>query len=471
MKKFYVTTSIAYTNAPPHIGFSQELIQADVIARYHQILGEEVFFLTGTDEHGLKIARAAEKAGKAPEEFTNELSSKFKELRNILNLSNNDFIRTTDKKHETYVKNFLTKLYKKGEIYQGVYKGLYCIGCEEFKNKSDLVGGKCPLHQSKPEKIEEKNYFFKLSKYQKKLIELIEKNHLKVEPVERKNEILGFLRKQKLQDISISREKVEWGVILPWDKKQTIYCWIDALLNYLSGGENCWPADLHLIGRDILKFHAVIWPALLIASGYKPPKKIFAHGFFTLEGKKISKTLGNIVYADDLIKKYQPDVVRYFLLRAIPFGKDGDFSEELLIKRYNSDLANDLGNLIKRTEAMAVKYFDGNIIKLSKAEKDLSNFDITGIWQKVEEDIVNLHFDAALAIIWQLISTTNKYIDKEKPWQNEKNRAKVLANLIGVIREIGQLILPFLPHTSLMIEKRFSGTKINLEKALFLRKK
>ena len=470
MKKFYLTTPIYYSNDRPHVGTIYTSIAADVLARYYRASGFSVYFQTGVDEHGAKIAKAAElKKFKSPQDFVDHQAPYFEKPLQSLNISYDRFIRTTDQDHQTLVKKFLEKLEKRGEIYKGKYQGLYCLGCEEFKESIELSDGKCPLHNSVPQRIEEENYFFKLSKYQDKLISLIEKGKLKIEPETRKNEVLGFLKNEKLKDISISRQKVEWGISLPFDQKQTVYVWVDALLNYLSGGEKYWPADLHLIGRDILKFHAVIWPALLLANGYIPPKKIFAHGFFTLEGKKISKTFGNIIYADEVIKEYGPDAVRYFLLREIPFGKDGDFSILNLKNRYNADLANNLGNLVSRVAAMILKYYDGDLSQVKASKKDLKRFMVAEIWQKVEKSLKNLKFDEALVAIWELIARANRYIDLEKPWSEEEKRKIVLGNLVEVVGELSELILPFLPQTAEKIKKQFEGKNIGVAKPLFPR--
>ncbi len=362
--QFYITTSIAYTNAPPHIGFALELIQADVLARHHRILAEDVFFLTGTDEHGVKIVKAAEKSGKSPKEFTDEISAKFRELASSLNISNNDFIRTTDQaRHWPIVQKCWSKLKKNGDIYKKNYKGLYCVGCEAFITQKDLVDGKCRIHLKEPEEVNEENYFFKLSKYSDEIKELIEKDEVKIIPQEKKNEMLSFIKaslpagRQGLEDVSFSRpsKDLKWGIPVPGDDSQTIYVWADALVNYLLP-EKYWPADIHCLGKDILRFHATIWLGMLLSLKLPLPKSIFVHGFITSDGQKMSKSLGNVVSPFELIEKYGADAVRYFLLREIPSTEDGDFTIEKFENRYNADLASGLGNLVARVITLAYKF-------------------------------------------------------------------------------------------------------------------
>ena len=470
-KKFYVSTPIYYSNGKPHIGSAYTSVAADVLARWYRIKGFKVYFQTGVDEHGLKMTKAAIAAGfNDVQSFCNRQAEIWNKAWQSLNISFDFFIRTTDKKHETFVTEFLEKLKERGEIYKGKYKGLYCVDCEEYKEPTDLLDGRCPLHNSLPIKIEEVNYFFKLSKYQQQLIEIIKTDKLKVEPKERKNEILGFLENEPLKDISISRKKVSWGIRIPWDKSQTVYCWVDALLNYLSGGKQYWPCDLHLIGKDILRFHTVLWPALLLAGGYPLPKRVYAHGFFTMQGAKMSKTTGNIVYIEDMVKKYKADALRYYLLKTIPFGRDGDFSEQSLKERYNADLANNLGNLVQRVSALLVKCVDGDLEKVEAASKDLKMFGLTDAWQKIDAALEKLQFSEALSAIWQLIELANRYIEQKKPWVESAEQRKTLGNLVEVIREIFGMLLPFMPETAQKGLEQFKGPKIKISKPLFLKK-
>ncbi|HYC79993.1 MAG TPA: methionine--tRNA ligase, partial [Candidatus Binatia bacterium] len=359
-RKFYITTPIYYVNAKPHIGSAYTTIAADVLARLHRLLGHETLFLTGTDEHGAKIAEAAQAAGKKPQEFVDEVSAQFSLAWDILSIAPDDFIRTTEPRHKAAVKIFLEKLKESGKLYEGEYEGLYCVGHEAFIKESDLVDGVCPDHKTKPELLKEKNWFFKLSDYQDILKKRIESDEIQIWPQARKNEVLSFIS-QGLEDTAISRPNVKWGIPLPWDENQTAYVWVEALFNYCSaigyGADDerykkFWPADIHLMGKDIIKFHCVIWPALLLAIKEPTPKAIYANGFFTSGGQKMSKSLGNVIDPVEWAQKYGPDAVRYFVLREVPFGQDGDVSEEKFLARYNGDLANGLGNLFSRLTNM-----------------------------------------------------------------------------------------------------------------------
>ena len=468
-KKFYITTPIYYVNDKPHIGSSYTTIAADVAARLHRQLGEEVYFLTGTAEHGSKIAESAEKAGKDPQAFVNEMSAKFSMAWDILGVAPDDFIRTTEERHTKAVNLFFNKLKESGKVYEGIYEGWYCVGCESFKKESELIAGVCPLHNRKPDWVKEKNWFFKLSEYGPVLLDKIEKQEMRIRPEGRKNEIVSFI-KQGLEDIAISRRTAKFALPLPWDSEQTIYVWLDELFNYCSaiGYENnpeqfkkFWPADYHLVGKDIIKFHCVIWPALLLAIGEQAPSAVFAHGFFTVNGEKMSKTLGNVIDPVDLSEKYGSDAVRYFLLREVPFGQDGDVSELKLKTRYNADLANGLGNLFSRTTDMIEKYLDGEV-DITPSPKDLSD---------VTEDFMNFNFSEGLIKIWEAIAWANQVIDKDKPWEmvkKEPDKAKeLLINLAALLKDIALKLSPVMPGTSDKMRKVLESDKITKPEPLF----
>jgi len=473
-KKFYITTSIAYTNTPPHIGYALELIQADVLARYHRILGKKVFFLTGTDEHGQKVVKAAEEAEKEPKEFTDKITARFKLLTKVLNLSNTDFIRTTDeKRHWPVAREVWLKLKENGDIYKKNYKGLYCVGCEAFITKKDLINEKCKIHQKEPETIEEENYFFRLSKYSKQIEEIIKKDNVKIIPEERKNEMLNFVS-QGLEDVSFSRPRkdLKWGIPVPDDNSQTIYVWADALINYISAldypnGENFkkyWSADVHCLGKDILRFHATIWLGMLLSLGLELPKNIFVHGFITVSGRKMSKSLGNVVDPFKLVKKYGTDTVRYFLLREIPPAEDGDFTYEKFEARYNSDLASGLGNLVARVLTLATK------LKIKNEKFKITNQNLKSIidktWKNYKKALDEFKFNEVLISIWELISFCDGYIEKERSWEESKKQKEVISNLLFAISNIAETLKPFLPETS---EKILEQIKIQKSKPLFPR--
>jgi len=466
MKKFFISTAIDYINAPPHIGHALEKVQADVIARFHRQKNEEVFFLSGTDEHGIKISRAARKAGKGPQDFADEISEKFKALRKVLNLSWDDFIRTSDKKrHWPAVFEIWKRIKNKGDVEKRKYQGFYCVGCEAFKSQKDLINGKCPEHLLAPEKIEEENYFFKLSKYAEEIKAKIKNNELRIIPESRKNEILSFIN-QGLNDISISRPQktLNWGIPVPDDETQVIYVWVDALVNYISalgfGSKNTerfekfWPADIHFVGKDILRFHAVIWPAILLSADLPLPKKIFSHGFITVNNQKISKSLGNIVSPFELVEKYGADAVRYYLLREIPAYEDGDFTEEKFKKRYNSDLANGLGNFCARVLTLGYQLREVRLpkIKNNTWEVGLPKIDkkIAQTKKQVEEKLEEFKFNEALMAIWDLISFGDNYINETKTWsiKEEKNKSEVVSNLVLILESVADLLKPFLPQTA-----------------------
>ncbi len=465
MKKFYITTAIDYANDAPHIGHALEKIQADVFTRYQRQKGKKTFFLTGVDEHGIKIERAAALVGKSPKEFVSQNSDKFKELKKILNLSWDDFIRTSDKKrHWPGVIKIWQSLDKAGDFYKKKYKGLYCVGCEAFKTEKELIDGKCSDHQKAPEVIEEENYFFRLSKYSKIIESKIKNDEIKIVPQSRKNEILSFF-KRGLIDISVSRPRksLSWGIPVPGDSSQVMYVWLEALVNYLSAigyGRNSefkkfWPADIHFIGKDILRFHAVIWSAMLISAKLPLPKKIFVHGFITVNGQKMSKTIGNIIDPVDLAKRYGADALRYYLLREIPAYDDGDFTEEKFRVRYNGDLANGLGNFTARVLTLASRDVNLRICANKNIDKKVKE-----IKKSVEQKLEEFKFHEALAAIWQLISFGDNYINKTEPWKiaNLDKKSRVLMDLIMILKNSAELLEPFLPQTS---EKILKSVKIS----------
>lgn len=495
-QKFYITTAIDYVNAKPHIGHALEKIQADVLARYHRIKGDDVWFLTGTDEHGAKIARAAEAAGKEPKEFVEKIAEQFWALKNAFNLSWDDFIRTTDQeRHWPGVEKIWRALDKSGDLYKKSYRGLYCVGHEAFVTEKDLVDGKCRDHQKEPEVVEEENYFFRLSKYEKEIGSRIRNQELKIVPETRQNEILSFIE-SGLEDVSFSRPRkdLSWGVPVPGDSEHTIYVWGDALTNYLTavgygrngnkelgienkGFDYWWPADIHLIGKDILRFHAAIWPGMLLSVGIPLPKKIFVHGFITVDGQKMSKTIGNVIDPLELVKKYGTDPVRYYLLREIPSGEDGDFSYKKFEERYNGDLANGLGNLIARVATLGEKVspiqfdFSAEGGSASGGEKNIEK-DIDVACDRASKDyekhIENFQLNEALAALWQLIGVADRYINEQKPWEikdDEKLRG-IITNAAYIIGAISNLLDPFLPETAEKIREQisFEGAVIKIKK-------
>jgi methionyl-tRNA synthetase len=464
-KKFYITTPIYYVNDVPHIGHTYTTIAADVLARYHRMCGEEVFFLTGTDEHGQKIAQAAEAENKDPQVFVDGIVSRFKETWQKMEISNDAFIRTTDKNHVKTVQFIFSKLLKDGYIYKGSYEGWYCTTCETFWLESEVKEGHCPnVECQRPvEKFSEESYFFKLSAFSDKLLKWLQEKPRSVCPSARFNEVKSFIE-SGLKDLSITRpaHRLKWGIEAPTADKEkfTIYVWFDALINYISAAgypddpekfNKFWPGDIHLIGKEIIRFHAVIWPALLMALGVTPPEKVFGHGWWTVEGQKMSKSRGNVVDPIKLSEKFDVEAVRYFLLREVPFGTDGDFSTKSMLGRYNSDLANDLGNLLSRTLAMIDKYFEGVVPEL-KPDSEILKFAARKLG-KYQEALENVAFSEALTNIWEIITEANVYIEKQAPWKlsKEKNTAtlkQVLAELYEILRLVALLILPFMPRTA-----------------------
>ncbi len=466
MAKFYVTTPIYYINDVPHIGHAYTTIAADVLARYYRRQGRDVFFLTGTDEHGAKIAEAAAQAGKSPQAFADEMVVAFKEAWQLLNISYDYFIRTTDPRHEAAVRKFLQVLYDKGDIYKGLYEGLYCVGCERFYSEDELVDGLCPLHLRPPVHYAEENYFFRLSKYQEVLLRALttptDPWHYRVEPLARYNEVLGKLR-LGLSDISISRATLTWGIPLPFDPTQTTYVWVDALINYISAigygddpatFQRYWPADLHLMAKDILWFHAVIWPALLIAAGLPTPRRIYAHGFFTVEGQKMSKSLGNVIRPAQLVERFGADATRYLMLSEFPFGADGDISLESFAKRYNADLANDLGNLLNRALSMVHRYCDGQVPAPGPEEEPdrALREAATGLFPTLERAFEALEFHVALEAVRQVVAQANRYVDATQPWvlaRSDRVRlGTVLYTLLETLRLVAEALWPVMPSAA-----------------------
>ena len=419
-----------------------------------------MFFLTGTDEHGKKIQKAAQKAGKTPKKFVDSLIPKFKEAWKKLNIEYDRFIRTTDSDHEKIVQKVLQKVYDHGDIYKGEYEGFYCVGCEAYYTEKDLVNGRCPIHKTKIEKLKEESYFFKLSKYQKQLLDLYKKHPEFISPKSKRQEIINRV-KEGLRDLSISRASFDWGIPLPFDKKHVTYVWFDALFNYYSatrqkGKQKYWPADVHLIGKDIVWFHCVYWPAFLISLGISLPKIVFAHGWWTFDKEKISKSRGRVLNVDELIKIAGVDSARYFLFRATPFGDDGDFSEKALIKRHNDELANKLGNLVSRVSGLieknGIEKCENKLIKKLKLKE-------------IRKLIDELKFDKALNEIFAFIDVCNEYVQNKKPWQTKDKR--VLFELKESILEIAKLLSPFIPGSAGKIIKQFSAKKIKKGKILF----
>jgi len=453
MSKFYVTTSIAYVNAGPHVGYAMELLQADILARYHRLQGKDAFFLTGTDEHGLKIAQVAEERGVWPQELANENSALFRDLTEKLGLSNNYFVRTTEEKHVAYAQEMWKKLEAAGDLYKSDYEGLYCVGCERFFQEKELVEGNCPIHKKPVVKVKEENYFFRLSKYADAIKEKIVSGELQIVPESRKNEMLNFFE-EGINDVSFSRprESVKWGIEVPGNPEQLMYVWCDALTNYISviDRDRYWPADVQVIGKDIVRFHAIYWIGMLMSAGMALPKTIMVHGFITSEGEKMSKSLGNVKDPFEYLEKYGREALRYFLLREIPTLGDGDFSQTRFEIVYNEELANTFGNLVSRVLAMNKKYFEGKVPEAGSDDGFAELLD--NAWKKLDLEMESFDIKKAIEVVVELGYAANKYVDDTKPWVLAKNDQEklsaVIYNLLEVIRHIALMLLIFIPDTA-----------------------
>jgi methionyl-tRNA synthetase len=458
--RFYLTTPIYYVNSTPHIGHAYTTAIADMIVRHHRQRGEDTFFLTGVDEHATKVWRVAQEQGLEPQEYADRIAIPWRELPSRLNAENDFFIRTSDDGHKRFVRDFLQRIYDAGDIYQDVYAGLYCVGCEAFKTEDELTkDGLCPEHLTKPEWIEEKNYFFRLSRYQDKLLALYDERPDFVLPAFRFNEARSFIARG-LQDFSISRAGQPWGIPLPWDESQVAYVWADALINYLSAltyaregedlRETFWPVAHHLLAKDILRFHCVYWPAMLLSAGYDPPKQLFVHGYLLLDDKKISKTLGNIVEPLELIDVYGADAVRYWIARAVSFGQDGNATVDSVRERYESELANDLGNLLSRTTAMIARYRAG---RLERADAPRA-FDFDALRAEVAARIDAFDVTGALDSIWEAVRALNQYVNAEAPWELAKDETQaarldgVLYNLADGLTAVAVALWAYLPDSA-----------------------
>ncbi|MGN8801436.1 methionine--tRNA ligase [Candidatus Merdisoma sp. HCP28S3_D10] len=482
-KKFYMTTAIAYTSGKPHIGNTYEVVLADAIARFRRLQGYDVFFQTGTDEHGQKIELKAEEAGVTPKEFVDNVSGEIKRIWDLMNTSYDKFIRTTDDYHEKQVQKIFKKLYDQGDIYKGAYEGMYCTPCESFWTQSQLVDGKCPDCGREVQPAKEEAYFFRMSKYADRLIDHINKHPEFIQPVSRKNEMMNNFLLPGLQDLCVSRTSFKWGIPVDFDPKHVVYVWLDALTNYITGiGYECdgessdlfkkeWPADLHLIGKDIIRFHTIYWPIFLMALDLPLPKQVFGHPWLLQGDGKMSKSKGNVLYADDLVEMFGVDAVRYFVLHEMPFDNDGVITWELMVERMNSDLANTLGNLVNRTVSMSNKYFDGvvnNAGVIEPVDRELREAAVSAA-EKASAKMDELRVADAMTEIFNLFKRCNKYIDETMPWalakdENRKDRlATVLYNLVESISIGASLLEPFMPETAEKILAQLGARKRSLE--------
>ena len=476
-EKYYITTAIAYTSGKPHIGNNYEIVLADSIARYKRAEGYDVYFQTGTDEHGQKIELKANEAGVTPKEFVDKVAGQIKDMCDLLNISYDHFIRTTDDYHEKQVQKIFKKLYDQGDIYKGSYEGLYCTPCESFWTESQLVDGKCPDCGREVKPAKEEAYFFKMSKYADRLIEHINTHPEFIQPVSRKNEMMNNFLLPGLQDLCVSRTSFKWGLPVDFDPKHVVYVWLDALTNYITGigydadgnsteqYKKYWPADLHLIGKDIIRFHTIYWPIFLMALGEPLPKQVFGHPWLLMSGGKMSKSKGNIIYADDLVDFFGVDAVRYYMIHEMPYENDGNATWELIAERTNTDLANTLGNLVNRTISMSNKYFDGVVADKGAVDEALDadlKAVVTGTYDKVKEKMSTLRVADAITEIFGIFKRCNKYIDETEPWVLAKDEAKsdrlstVLYNLVESITIGASLLQPYMPETAEKIVKQLN---------------
>ncbi len=478
--KFYITTAIAYTSKKPHIGNTYEIVLTDAIARFNRFIGKDVFFLTGTDEHGQKIQEIAEAEGITPQQHVDEIAGQIREIADMLNISYDKFIRTTDDYHVKAVQQIFKKLYDQGDIYKSEYEGWYCTPCESFWTQTQLKDGKCPDCGREVQKTKEEAYFFKMSKYQDKLMQYIEEHPEFIQPESRKKEMVNNFLKPGLQDLCVSRTSFSWGIPVEFDPGHVVYVWIDALSNYITAlgytpdkkGElynKYWPADVHIIGKDILRFHTIYWPIMLMALGEPLPKQVFGHPWMLFGEEKMSKSRGNVIYAEDLVKHFGVDAVRYYSLHEMPFAQDGTITFEVFISRFNSDLANTLGNLVNRTVAMINKYFDGVIQSgdvSGEFDDDLKAVAVSAI-DKISEKMKTLHVADSLDEIWTVVDRANKYIDETTPWILAKDEATkprlgtVLYNLAETIRIIAALLSPYMPETSAKIAEQINSEDLS----------
>ena len=478
-EKYYISTAIAYTSGKPHIGNTYEIVLADAIARWKRLKGYDVYFQTGTDEHGIKIEEKAAAAGVEPQAFVDDVAGEIKRIWDLMDPSYDRFVRTTDKKHKEVVQHIFKKMYDKGDIYKDTYKGLYCTPCESFWTESQLVDGKCPDCGRDVHEESEEAYFFKLSNYQEKLEKYIEEHPDFIQPVSRKNEMLNNFIKPGLQDLCVSRTTLKWGIPVDFDPKHVVYVWLDALTNYITNigydvdgssdeFNKLWPADLHLIGKDIIGFHTIYWPCFLWSLDLELPKKVFGHPWLLTSSDKMSKSKGNVIYADDLVEKFGVDAVRFYLLHEIPFANDGNITYDLLIEKINSELANVLGNLVQRTISMGNKYFEGKVTNKNIVDSELDDKFISSIKEldeKVNAKMENLQVADAMTEIFNVLRLSNKYIDETTPWVLAKDETQldrletVIYNLLESIRVCGSMLEAFMPSTSAEILRQINSDK------------